>query len=169
MGQYMVFIIVFYLVLFNFDIVLILFQAFEMASRFLDQSAAFRQQQQQQQRAHPTRPTRTSSAPVAQDVFKTPPPATPTPPHIVGISRAPSYTTLTAVCQENFTHLLGAGFQSIAATIESNDPFVHQTTPTNSALNTPSFTAFTPHRQGNLQSELNFTNMFDIQDSVNQQ
>ena len=112
-----------------------------MANGYLDQSATIRQQEQQQkQRAQPTR---SSSAP-PQDVFMSPPP--PTPPHIVGISRAPTYTTLTAGCQDNFTHLLGASFQPLAATIEGNDAYVHQTTPTNSGLNTPSLTR--PPRAG---------------------
>ena len=132
-----------------------------MAKRYLDQSATIRQQEQQQkQRAQPTR---SSSAP-PQDVFMSPPP--PTPPHIVGISRAPTYTTLTAGCQDNFTHLLGASFQPLAATIEGNDAYVHQTTLTNSGMNTPSFTASTPRRHTSIQPELNFSQLLDTQDNV---
>ena len=63
--------------------------------------------------------TRSSSAP-PQDVFMSPPP--PTPPHIVGISRAPTYTTLTAGCQDNFTHLLGASFQPLRQLLKAMMP-----------------------------------------------
>ena len=133
-----------------------------MANRYLDQSATVRQQEQQQkQRAQPTR---SSSAP-PQDVFMSPPP--PTPPHIVGISRAPTYTTLTAGCQDNFTHLLGASFQPLAASIEGNDAYVHQTTPINSGMNTPSLTAPNPRRHADIKPELNFSQLFDTQDSIN--
>jgi hypothetical protein len=65
-----------------------------------------------------------------------------------------------------FHPLVGCQLPALAATIEGNDAYVHQTTPTNSGMNTPSFTASTPRRHANIQPELNFSQLLDTQDNV---